>query len=407
MRVLVVARFAPWPVDSGGAQRSLAVLEALGQHHDVVLMSAMPPLPLGEDAASATSRCEASLAHAVREFLWAPEPPPPVPPLPRSAAVRVASTLADYAREPVPFAYRQRFIAWRRLLGDRRGEFDAVVVRSVGMACVVEDFPSAQVVLDADDLNFAVQEQSASHERGVRRWLRQLEARRSWRYERALFQRQARVLVANEDDRLRLGLRNVSVVPNGVALRDPPAVPRVPRRLVFVGHCGWPPNADGLQWFLRDVWPTVRQAVPDVALQIVGRDASPETIGVGPMDAVSYHTDVPEVASWFAGATLSVVPLLEGSGTRIKIIESLGYATPVVATPIGASGLTRDFHESDGLFLASTAQGLAEQVIAILRDDSSARAAAEAGARRVRRDWSWPVQTAPLAEYLDAWVHKA
>ncbi len=130
------------------------------------------------------------------------------------------------------------------------------------------------------------------------------------------------------------------VVPNGVDLD------RFPRRaaapagefVVFVGDLSWPPNADGVRWFLREVWPRVRILRPDARAEIVGRAAPPDLAGLAGPAAALLGEGGDARAHW-ARAAVAAVPLRAGGGTRLKILEAAAAGVPVVATSIGAEGL--------------------------------------------------------------------
>ncbi len=283
-------------------------------------------------------------------------------------------------------------------------QFDAIVVRCIAMAPLAESVPGKRIILDADDLHYMVLSQRAERESGLTRVATWFETARTKRYEFSLFSRMKRVLVSNTDDAARLRGKKVSVLPNGVTLSDVAFVPRSNKTLVFVGHFGWPPNVEGLRWFLDNVWHDIQHAVPDVQLNVVGRSATPDIAGPRSLVGVHFAADVPEVGSWFAGAVASIAPLWQGSGTRIKIVESLGYGTPVVSTPIGAAGLTTDFNECDGLFLVENREQMIATLLDILRDPESAAVLARTGAERVRSEWTWQSLTASLPARVDGWI---
>lgn len=405
MRILLIVPVVTWPVVSGGDQRTFAVLRALSAAHDVVLTGPRPSAGVDGDAESLSRECERALAPYAKAIIWAPPADPLYePPVSPSRIVRAITTAWHLVMNPIPHVYRVRFSAWSRLVAEKAGEFDAVVVRGTALAHVAAGVPGDRVILDADDFSYIFLSQRAALASGLFRISIKLESARTKRYEFSAFSRVRRVLVANAEDAARLRRMRVSILPNGVTLNGLPPTQRNTRTLVYVGHFGWLPNVEGLWWFLDHVWGAILRAVPDAQLNVVGRRAASDLAGDRPLPGVHFAADVPEVGSWFGGATASIVPLLEGSGTRIKIIESLGYGTPVVSTPIGAAGLTSDFGESDGLFIARNKEEMIEKLIGVLTHPEHAAHAAQCGAEKVRSGWTWQALTETLPERVREFI---
>ncbi len=124
------------------------------------------------------------------------------------------------------------------------------------------------------------------------------------------------------------------LVPNGT--RVPPApqpLPPGPPRLLYVGNRRYPPNRDGLNWFLTRVWPLLRRERPDALLEVVGRGKPVRAPGV--VDA-GYVADV---VGAYRRCHLVLAPVRFGAGAPSKVLEALGQGRVVAATPAAASGL--------------------------------------------------------------------
>ncbi|MDQ4144747.1 MAG: glycosyltransferase family 4 protein [Actinomycetota bacterium] len=134
------------------------------------------------------------------------------------------------------------------------------------------------------------------------------------------------------------GAHNVAVCPNGVdpvaPLPPPQRHPGEPLRLVFVGSGSYRPYERGIAWLVSEVLPRVKARLP-VALDVVGRPPQRPVAAEG----VRYVGVVPAVEPWYEASHVAVVPVFEGSGTRLKVVEALAYGRPVVSTRMGAEGL--------------------------------------------------------------------
>lgn len=110
---------------------------------------------------------------------------------------------------------------------------------------------------------------------------------------------------------------------------------------VFLGLLSLPHNDDGLRWFLRDVWPVVCARLPGAHLRVIGRHAGQEALALAEnlSESVTVEGYVPDLGEALRDAAALVNPLRFGSGIKLKVIEALGRALPVVSTTIGAEGI--------------------------------------------------------------------
>src|SRR5206468_4362478 len=91
--------------------------------------------------------------------------------------------------------------------------------------------------------------------------------------------------------------------------------------LLFTGTLSYVPNIEAVQYFIKEIFPRVRAAAPEVRLEIVGYNPTPEVCALANAH-VGVVGSVPDVRPFFERATICIVPLKNGSGTRIKIIEA-------------------------------------------------------------------------------------
>jgi glycosyltransferase involved in cell wall biosynthesis len=178
------------------------------------------------------------------------------------------------------------------------------------------------------------------------------------------------------------------VVPNGVDLAkhafraEPPANETV----VFVGDLSWPPNADGVRWFLSEVWPHVRRLRPSARAGIVGRSAPPALERLGAQD-IRFAGEGGDARAHWLGAAVAVVPLRAGGGTRLKILEAAATGVPVVSTSVGAEGLA--FADETEILRRDDAESFARAIATLLGDPDAARRQARAARTRVEAQYGW------------------
>ncbi|MEQ1839175.1 MAG: glycosyltransferase family 4 protein [Verrucomicrobiales bacterium] len=151
--------------------------------------------------------------------------------------------------------------------------------------------------------------------------------------------------------------------------------------LFFVGHLGYPPNQDGLIWFLKEVFPLILKRYPDASLQVIGQRCPDSLIQLLNRPGVTYLGAQPSLETFYASATAAIVPLRAGTGTRIKILEAFSRSCPVVSTSKGAEGL--EVRAGKELLIADDPEKFAEGCFSLHEDHSLGETLAE----EARRFW--------------------
>jgi glycosyltransferase involved in cell wall biosynthesis len=217
------------------------------------------------------------------------------------------------------------------------------------------------------------------------------------RLERSLDHHVDAVWACSEDDRQEFQAHNdlpVCTSPNGVDCRakpfDPGPTKSEGREILFCGSLTYGPNSQGLIWFLKNIWPEIRRRVPKVLLTIVGRDGSAEQFQEHLVDSsISFVGEVLDLEPYYRRASLSVCPLLMGSGTRLKILEAMSFGVPVVSTRIGAEGIGAAGGQH--LLLADTPADFAEAIDRLLTDATLYELVRLAARRLVEEHYDWDV----------------
>ena len=140
----------------------------------------------------------------------------------------------------------------------------------------------------------------------------------------------------------------VAFIPAGVDLsrfRPDPVLVAKPRTLFMIGSLNWLPNQEGLEWLLREVWPTIHAEMPDVELHVAGTGPPAELLRPR-TDNVVVHGFVESASVFMQQYELMLVPLLSGGGMRVKIVEGMALGKAILSTHLGAEGIAgRDGHD--------------------------------------------------------------
>lgn len=108
--------------------------------------------------------------------------------------------------------------------------------------------------------------------------------------------------------------------------------------LAFIGSLDWMPNAEGIKWFLDSIWPELKRENPDIQLHLAGRN-TPAWLRRLRQKGLVVHGEVPDARAFINSCPVMIVPLLSGSGMRVKILEGMALGRIVLTTRLGLEGI--------------------------------------------------------------------
>ena len=391
MRILAVAELYPWPSVDGYRQRLDHIVRALSRAGEVHVFT---PDRTGTGRAPA---------------------PCPIPGVEvGTGEVRLRSGRERYAEWPTSGLPRRPltfdWTAARAALGRSDVEPDLVWYSHVDSWLPLHDlFVGVPSVVDFDNLeNIALRLRRRQPPRAVpgappserakvaARWAgsRLVDVIDEHRWD-ALQRRCAsvadRVVVCSALDAARVGVPNVSVVPNGA---DPPEGIDVDRSglrsdaptMLFVGALDYEPNAEAVEWFVREVLPLVRARRPDAVVRVVGRGAA--RVGwVAGVPGVDLVGEVDSIRGELDRADVSVVPIRAGAGTRLKVVEALAHHIPLVTTPVGCEGI--DVVQDRHAMIAEDPRRFADACLRLVSEPGTRQRLADAGAALFEDRYTW------------------
>lgn len=136
--------------------------------------------------------------------------------------------------------------------------------------------------------------------------------------------------------------------------------------ICFLGSLDWIPNQEGLIWFLNEVWPKVQETYPDLKFHIAGRNAPLSLFEqVSKIKSVIFHGEVENAEDYLKEFSILVVPILSGSGMRVKIVEGMMLGKAIVTTTIGIEGIDADNREQ--VLIADKPEEFANSIIEIVQ----------------------------------------
>lgn len=161
--------------------------------------------------------------------------------------------------------------------------------------------------------------------------------------------------------------------------------------IVTLGTLHYPPNADGIRWFVHESFPLIRQKRPEVTLTIIGKNPPADFLEMQSQDPQHIQVTgyVPELPPYLEKAALMVVPVRAGGGMRVRILEAFARAMPVVTTTVGLEGI--EARHDEEVIVQDTPESFAEAVLQVLADPTQQEKLALNGRRLVERKYDWQV----------------
>lgn len=354
MRILFLSRWYPYPPSNGSKLRIYNLLRGLAQKHELTLLSFVDQPDAEPNLNGLQSLC--SKIHIVP---WKPFEP--------GSKQAVFGFFSAKPRSVIDTFSPQMKQCLESLLAENH--YDLVIASQVDMAAYSPYFQGVPAIFEELEVGVLYERFYRGHP-----WQHRLRNGLTWfkhrRYLSSLLQNfQAGTVVSHREKQyLAQEINNptpIKIIPNCVQLADYKNIQEEPQpnTLIFIGAFSYSPNYEAMQWFLRDVWPIVLNQVDKAQLSITGNHGNRPLPSTKNVTLTGFVDDIRPLV---ARAWASIVPLQEGGGTRLKILEAMALGTPVIATSKGAEGL--DAEPDKHLLIADTPQDFAQAVVKLLNN---------------------------------------
>lgn len=395
MKILMILPRIPIPARDGGAIVMLETVRALHEAGHLVDICAVN---------TQKHFAEPSVMHDVCSSITAVDVDTAIRPL-RMLREMIASSFPTQFGIPTSSSYwltrfaSQRMLDQIELVVRERGPYDVVLCESLFTACYGEALrrrsiiePHVPIVLHTHNVEARIQDRLSNDlaRSLIERWFRRRLADQTRMYENHAIEVFDGVIALSHVDAAAFAMVSprtpVVTVPPGVREHHPTGV-REPASLWFLGSLDWTPNVDGLRWFMRYVWPLIHAEIPEATFHIAGRSTPVEVLAYDDGQNVIVHGEIVDPTEYRESYEVGVVPLLSGSGVRVKIIEALMEHASIVTTSIGCEGIPL-VHGAHAM-IADDAGAFASACVRLLRDTPLREALREAGHEAVHSVYSW------------------
>jgi glycosyltransferase involved in cell wall biosynthesis len=376
---LVLSPEAPYPLAGGGALRTASLVHYLAKRGAVDLIVFREP-----GAADPAKALPAGLVRKITVI--------DLPVHSRRVAARAARNASRVARQVAPLV--DRFAGFesevRAGIGDARYEIGVVEHSWCAPYQAVLGEACTQLVLDLHNIESVLHERCGAVEGGATGLAHRVFAEASRKLERRWLPQFSEVLATSESDAKRAREiapeARVVVYPNAIrGVELPPHADE--EAIAFSGNMEYHPNRGAVRFFRQEVWPHLRREWPRLVWRLIGKnpDAVSEWISGDPRIEATGPVD--DAVKELARCRVAVVPLLAGSGTRLKILEAWAAGLPVVSTPVGAEGLPA--RDGENLLLAEGGAAFASAVSRLLSSSTLRRELGGAGRLLLEQEFTW------------------
>lgn len=394
MRILFLTQIIPYPPNAGPRVKTWNVLRYLvGRGHDVTLLSYIRP---EEEPYVPTLRQLCRAVHTV--------------PIHRSRPADAYYWLRSHLSGRPFLIERDDLKPMRqqvhRLLATE--PFDVIHADQLTMtqfALGAEGMGGKRpfTLFDAHNATWTISDRLATTVPAPLRPILRLETRRIQRYEGLLVRQFDHTMVVIEQDRdnLLAGVpaaqrpataARISAIPIAVDTRElQPVRRRQSLNIMTLGSLNYPPNADGIRWFLQEVFPRIQQQIPQTRLTLIGKSPPADFVEMARQQpqAIRVTGYVTDLTPYMEEAALMVVPVRAGSGMRVRLLEAFARAMPAVTTTIGLEGIEANHEEH--VLVADTASDFAAETVRLLQDEALQEKLARNGRSLAESRYDWQV----------------
>lgn len=356
MKILVVGNRFPWPLHDGGAIASYRLLKSLSSvGHEIVFFSFNTDK---HHVSSESIQKEFSFCRTVAVSLNAD-----VKPL---DALRNLFTPHSYFIE----RYNQKEAQTQLQLLASKEKFDLAILEgfySSAFLPVLKD--QLPVIYRAHNLEYQIWQRLAENESSwLKRVYLKIQVKRLKKEEiNLLNQVNATIAISPNDASIfqQLSPKPVHLYLPGVEIQINGKSKLQPQSLFHLGSMEWDANQQGVEWFLRKVWPLVLSEHPDLTFHLAGKGLKKSDSKYF-QQGVMNHGEVNDAREFMLNHGICIVPILAGSGIRMKLLDAMNFGIPCVATSIGAQGLKVE--SGNQLEIADNPKDFAAKIIGLLND---------------------------------------
>jgi glycosyltransferase involved in cell wall biosynthesis len=397
MDLIWLSHFIPYPARGGAAQRSFHLMQQAARHHRVSLIAFNRPVQDAEMLAESRRAFE-RFCHRVEfwelPLAWRG---------PRWWTRLAFAPLYRWPHSALAYKSPETLRRWQAILDEYPQAL--VHVDSSDLAIFIEPVlnSTAQsparfpILLNHHNCESAMASRRASLESNpLKKLVLNHQARKLAAVEASLTHRVALNLTVSEEDSTRLReinpLAQIRVVENGTDTDyfHPQDDLLQERTIVFAASLRWYPNQSALAFFDREIWPLIKRRCPGVRFIVAGQKPPEFLVRWANSDpAIEFVPDPEDIRPCIARGAVYVCPILDGGGSRLKLLDAMAMGKAIVSTTVGAEGLR--YRAGEHMLIADDPHHFADRVLTLMENPSLRTTLASAARKLALEEYSWQV----------------
>jgi sugar transferase (PEP-CTERM/EpsH1 system associated) len=378
MNILVITARLPYPLWRGDALRVFYPMKLLSKKHRLTLLAPVSKMP-----ASFAINELSNLFHKIE-----------------LVKISIFERLPQLAYNLISGEPLQNCLFFHNTLASKaltlleQDKYDIIYVVLSRIAPIISIIKSKisnapKIVLDYTDSLAINMERRAHYEMFPLNLLFKDEAYRIEKFERKILDLADIAFISSALDKKRISDSDkLKIIPNGIDLSKFmfTSSGRDPATIVFTGTMWYFPNVNATIWFVKNVWPFIKQKIPEAKFKVVGANPLKKIKKLAKIQDIEVTGFVPSLEEHIHKATVAIAPMQAGSGMQFKILEAMACGTPVVATSLALGGI--EAKENEHLLIANTPAEFAEKVIYLINNPDSARTMAKNARNLIEKHYS-------------------
>ncbi len=270
---------------------------------------------------------------------------------------------------------------------------------------IIRKLSKARIVLRAHNLEHEIWMRIAANERNIlKKYYYKNLSKRIVKFEKRIFQQVDAILPITDRDKQHMEKWGINkpmlVTPVGIDLIKTHATITHQRSVMYLGALDWAPNQEGLIWFVEKVWPQVIKANPYMIFHVAGRNC-PDWLHKHLITVrnLLFHGEIEKSSDFYEIGDVMVVPILSGSGMRVKIIEAMAYGKVVVTTTLGAEGIA--IEQGKHVLVEDEPTKFAQKIIQLMSDDVLKRNIANEAIKFIEANYNNQIIAANVVQFYN------
>lgn len=396
MKILIVSHRVPYPLKDGGVIAMHALLQGLKAAGAEVKLLCLSPKKDGVDTSQLPQ-------YFYDDFGFEAYP--------INTDIKATAAFANLFTNQSYHMVRFQNDGFAKLLTQtiQAGDYDIIHLESLfvtGYLPVMRKHFKKPIAMRAHNVEHRIWQKLADNEGNpLKKWYLNLLATRLHKYEmQVLNQLDALIALTQEDADFfkQNGFEGkIHISPHGIELSQfENQGQAVSNNDVFhLGSMDWIPNQEAMRWFLDEVWPLVLQEVPQAQFHLAGKKI-PQWFYERSDTQVHIAGEVPNAVEFMQNKNIMVVPLLSGSGIRVKILEGMALGKAIVATPRGAAGIHCTHNKN--ILIGDTPAELAAHIVILLNDNAKRSVLGQNARQLIEQEYDNNKVCAEVVEFYKA-----